>query len=81
VLLTTREETLALLWLDQYVDLIIPRGSNSFVRQDNTHIPVLGHAEGICHFTWILADINKAVEMVIDAKLNTQLLVMQSKLY
>ncbi|MBC7823402.1 MAG: gamma-glutamyl-phosphate reductase, partial [Candidatus Parcubacteria bacterium] len=50
-LLTTREETLELLKLDQFVDLIIPRGSNSFVRfvQDNTRIPVLGHAEGICH--------------------------------
>jgi glutamate-5-semialdehyde dehydrogenase len=70
-LLTTREETLALLQLDQYVDLIIPRGSNSFVRfvQDNTHIPVLGHAEGICHFyVDSAADINKAVEIAIDAK-------------
>ncbi|MDE5095536.1 MAG: gamma-glutamyl-phosphate reductase, partial [Trichodesmium sp. St11_bin5] len=50
-LLTTREETLELLKLDEYVDLIIPRGSNSFVKfvQENTQIPVLGHAEGICH--------------------------------
>lgn len=48
-LLTSREETLALLKLDQAVDLIIPRGSNTFVRfvQDNTRIPVLGHADGI----------------------------------
>ena len=70
-LLTTREETLALLQLDQYVDLIIPRGSNSFVRfvQDNTQIPVLGHAEGICHlYVDSAADINKAVEIAIDAK-------------
>lgn len=70
-LLTTREETLALLQLDQYVDLIIPRGSNSFVRfvQDNTHIPVLGHAEGICHlYVDSAADINKAIEITIDAK-------------
>lgn len=70
-LLTTREETLALLQLDQYVDLIIPRGSNSFVRfvQDNTRIPVLGHAEGICHlYVDAAADIDKAVEIAVDAK-------------
>lgn len=70
-LLTTREETLALLQLDQYVDLIIPRGSNSFVRfvQDNTRIPVLGHAEGICHlYVDSSADIGKAVEIAVDAK-------------
>ena len=70
-LLTTREETLALLQLDQYVDLIIPRGSNSFVRfvQDNTRIPVLGHAEGICHlYVDEVADVTKAVAIAIDAK-------------
>lgn len=70
-LLTTREETLALLQLDQYVDLIIPRGSNSFVRfvQDNTRIPVLGHAEGICHlYVDAAADIGKAIEIAVDAK-------------
>lgn len=70
-LLTTREETLALLKLDQYVDLIIPRGSNSFVRfvQDNTRIPVLGHAEGICHlYIDKAADVQKAVAIAVDAK-------------
>jgi glutamate-5-semialdehyde dehydrogenase len=70
-LLTTREETLALLQLDQYVDLIIPRGSNSFVRfvQENTRIPVLGHADGICHlYVDRAADIAKAVEIAVDAK-------------
>lgn len=70
-LLTTRQETLALLQLDQYVDLIIPRGSNSFVRfvQDNTRIPVLGHAEGICHlYVDKAADVGKAVEIAADAK-------------
>lgn len=70
-LLTTREETLALLKLDQYVDLIIPRGSNSFVRfvQDNTRIPVLGHADGICHlYVDRTADIAKAVKVAIDSK-------------
>lgn len=70
-LLTTREETLALLKLDQYVDLIIPRGSNSFVRfvQENTRIPVLGHADGICHlYVDSSADITKAVEIALDSK-------------
>ncbi|BBD61207.1 gamma-glutamyl phosphate reductase [Nostoc sp. HK-01] len=70
-LLTTREETLELLKLDKYVDLIIPRGSNSFVRfvQENTRIPVLGHADGICHaYIDQAADINKAVEITVDAK-------------
>jgi len=49
-LLTTREQTMALLQLDQYGS-DYSQGSNSFVRfvQDNTRIPVLGHAEGICH--------------------------------
>jgi glutamate-5-semialdehyde dehydrogenase len=70
-LLTTREETLELLQLDQYVDLIIPRGSNSFVRfvQDNTRIPVLGHADGICHlYVDQTAEIPKAIALTIDSK-------------
>ncbi|MEL7085794.1 MAG: glutamate-5-semialdehyde dehydrogenase [Cyanobacteria bacterium J06597_1] len=72
-LLTTREETRALLALDDLVDLVIPRGSNSFVRyvQDNTKIPVLGHADGICHaFVDRAADLVKAVPLVVDSKVN-----------
>ncbi|MEI2579778.1 glutamate-5-semialdehyde dehydrogenase [Scytonema sp. PRP1] len=70
-LLTTREEILELLKLDKYVDLIIPRGSNSFVRfvQENTRIPVLGHADGICHlYVDKAADIEKAIAITVDAK-------------
>lgn len=70
-LLTTREETRALLSLEGYVDLIIPRGSNSFVRfvQDNTRIPVLGHADGICHlYVDQAADLQKTVNIAVDAK-------------
>ncbi|HEY9629579.1 MAG TPA: glutamate-5-semialdehyde dehydrogenase [Coleofasciculaceae cyanobacterium] len=70
-LLTTREETIALLKLDQEVDLIIPRGSNAFVRfvQDNTRIPVLGHADGICHlYIDQSADLSQAVAIALDAK-------------
>ncbi|TBR58315.1 glutamate-5-semialdehyde dehydrogenase [Westiellopsis prolifica IICB1] len=70
-LLTTREETLELLKLDKYVDLIIPRGSNAFVRfvQENTRIPVLGHADGICHlYIDQAADFEKAITITVDAK-------------
>jgi glutamate-5-semialdehyde dehydrogenase len=70
-LLTTREEIKQLLELDRYVDLIIPRGSNSFVRyvQDNTRIPVLGHADGICHlYLDKAADLDKAIKITVDAK-------------
>jgi glutamate-5-semialdehyde dehydrogenase len=70
-LLTTREETLELLKLDAFVDLIIPRGSNAFVRfvQDNTRIPVLGHADGICHlYVDQAADLDMAVAIAVDAK-------------
>ncbi|WP_448561387.1 glutamate-5-semialdehyde dehydrogenase [Trichothermofontia sp.] len=70
-LLTTRAETLELLKLDRWVDLIIPRGSNSFVRfvQENTRIPVLGHADGICHlYVDAEADLDQAVAIAVDAK-------------
>jgi glutamate-5-semialdehyde dehydrogenase len=70
-LLTTREETQALLALDSHIDLIIPRGSNAFVRyvQENTRIPVLGHAEGICHlYVDAAADLAKATAIALDAK-------------
>lgn len=70
-LLTTREEITTLLSLDKYVDLIIPRGSNSFVQyvQQNTNIPVLGHADGICHlYVDQDADLAKTIPIVVDAK-------------
>lgn len=70
-LLTTREEIKTLLSLDKYVDLIIPRGSNSFVQyvQQNTNIPVLGHADGICHlYVDEAADLSKTIPLVVDSK-------------
>jgi glutamate-5-semialdehyde dehydrogenase len=70
-LLTTRSETTELLKLDRYVDLIIPRGSNEFVKyvQDNTRIPVLGHADGICHlYIDSEADLDQAIAITIDSK-------------
>lgn len=70
-LLETREDVNGMLKLDQYIDLIIPRGSNEFVRyiMDNSRIPVLGHAEGICHcYVDSEADIAMAVDVVNDSK-------------
>ena len=72
VLLDSREDVNALLKAEGFVDLLVPRGSNAFVRyiQNNTHIPVLGHAEGICHiYVDKSADLNKAMEITLDAKL------------
>ena len=70
-LLETREEVGALLALDQDVDLIIPRGSNEFVAHimRHTRIPVMGHADGICHvYVDQAADLEQAVRIVVDAK-------------
>ncbi|MBF2097573.1 MAG: glutamate-5-semialdehyde dehydrogenase [Gloeomargaritaceae cyanobacterium C42_A2020_066] len=70
-LLTTRQQILELLHLDEEVDLIIPRGSNAFVRfiQDNTRIPVLGHADGLCHlYVDQAADLEQAVTLTVDSK-------------
>ncbi len=70
-LLETREDLARLLELDEYVDLLIPRGSSELVRfiKKNTTIPVLGHAEGICH-EYVHADaaLDMAVEICYDAK-------------
>ena len=67
----THDEVNDMLKCDKYINLIIPRGSNKLVRfiKDNTRIPVLGHADGICH---ILvdesADLDMAIKVVTDAK-------------
>lgn len=70
-LLTTREEVGAMLAMDEYIDLIIPRGSNSFVRyiMDNSRIPVLGHSDGVCHIYLDAAcDVRMAARVTVDAK-------------
>lgn len=70
-LLQTREEVAEILKCNEYVDLLIPRGSNKFVKfiEDNTKIPVLGHSEGLCHI-YIDEDANleDALEIAVDAK-------------
>lgn len=70
-LVETRDDVRKMLKLDDYIDLIIPRGSNEFVRyiMDNSRIPVLGHADGICHcYVDKDADIRMAVDVVYDSK-------------
>jgi glutamate-5-semialdehyde dehydrogenase len=70
-LLHTRSDVQEILKLDKYIDLLIPRGSNQFVRyiMDNTNIPVLGHADGICHvYIDEQADTDMAVRITVDAK-------------
>lgn len=70
-LVTTRSEIPSLLELDDVIDLCIPRGSASLVRyiKEHTKIPVMGHADGICHlYVDEFADVNKAVRIAVDSK-------------
>lgn len=67
----SREDVKNMLDMDKYIDLIIPRGGNNLVKfiKANTKIPVLGHADGICHiFVDESAALEKAKRVVIDAK-------------
>ncbi|TBU46760.1 gamma-glutamyl phosphate reductase [Dichomitus squalens] len=69
----TRAEVSALLGLDQYIDLVIPRGSNSLVRniQNSTRIPVMGHADGLCSvYIDASADPKKATRVAVDSKID-----------
>jgi len=70
-LLETRADVNDMLALDETIDLLIPRGSNEFVRyiMDHTRIPVLGHADGICHvYVDREADPDMAGTVVVDSK-------------
>ncbi len=70
-LLETRAEVKEMLALDGEIDLIVPRGSNEFVKyiMDNSNIPVLGHAEGICHvYVDEKAGLDMAEKIVADSK-------------
>ena len=70
-LIEAREDVQTLLERDDAVDLLMPRGSSSFVSyvQDNTSIPVLGHTEGVCHvYVYSDADLAMAEDVAYDAK-------------
>jgi glutamate-5-semialdehyde dehydrogenase len=70
-LLESREEVGELLALDQYVDLLIPRGSKEFVARikAESRIPVLGHADGVCHvYIHEDAEPEMAARVVVDSK-------------
>jgi len=70
-LASTREEVAELLAMDDLISLVIPRGSNEMVRsiQRATRIPVLGHADGICHvYIDESADVQKAIRIAVDSK-------------
>ena len=71
-LMETREDVAAMLKEDTLIDLIIPRGSNAFVRyiMDNSRIPVLGHADGVCHvYVDRDADLETAWKVALDSKI------------
>jgi len=70
-LIEARREVWELLKLEEYIDLLVPRGSKEFIKyiQANTRIPVLGHSEGICHiYVDKYADLQKALNICYDAK-------------
>lgn len=67
----THDDVAQMLKCDASIDLIIPRGGNKLVKfiKENTKIPVLGHADGICHiFTDESADFETTKKVIIDAK-------------
>ncbi len=71
-MIETRSEVRDMLKEEKNINLIVPRGSNDFVKyiQDNTKIPVLGHSEGICHnYIDKEADLEKALRIALDSKL------------
>jgi len=71
-LLTSRKDSMSMLNLENHINLIIPRGSNELVKfiQENTRIPVLGHADGICHlFIDNEANLEMALSVALDSKI------------
>jgi glutamate-5-semialdehyde dehydrogenase len=70
---STRDEITSLLDQDRYIDLVIPRGSNSLVKsiQNGTRIPVMGHADGLCAvYLDESAVLAKAAKVVVDSKVS-----------
>ena len=72
-LVTSRSDILSLLQFDKDIDLVIPRGSNELVSyiKNHTKIPVMGHADGVCHvFVDQSAPLALAERVLIDSKTN-----------
>jgi glutamate-5-semialdehyde dehydrogenase len=68
---TDRDAVRVLLGLDQYVDIIIPRGGEGLIRYvvENSRIPVLKHYKGVCHvYVDEFADLNMASDVCFNAK-------------
>lgn len=68
---STRSEISSLLAQDKYIDLVMPRGGNELVKsiQNNTRIPVMGHADGICAVYLDESAIQeKAVRIAVESK-------------
>jgi len=73
---STRDEISSLLSQDRYIDLVIPRGSNSLVKsiQNDSRIPVMGHADGLCAvYVDESAVEKKAINVVVDSKVSSRL--------
>ena len=71
--INTREEVSSLLNLDKYIDLVVPRGGKALVQniKENSKIPVMGHADGICSvYVDEFANLDKAVRVVVDSKVS-----------
>ena len=72
-LVESRADVSGLLAQDEFIDLVIPRGSNALVRniKDNTKIAVMGHADGLCHvYVHEDADVHAAIPVILDSKTN-----------
>ena len=72
LLLESHQDVDDMLKMDKDIDLIIPRGSNKFVKycMEHTNIPVMGHADGICSiYVSDKADLNLAKKVIVDSKI------------
>ncbi len=75
---TDRQAVYELIRLPEYIDLVIPRGSNEFVQKlmREAVIPVLGHADGICHiYVDVAADLEMAIDICMNAKIGYKVAV------
>ena len=69
--ITDRQAVQSMIAKHELIDLIVPRGSNEFIRyiMKNSEIPVVGHADGVCHvFIDQNADLEMASEIAINSK-------------